>query len=920
MHEAFVIDSLTRNSNKMAPTQQCIIHGGKRLEGRVQIYGAKNSALPVIVAALMTSSPNNGSIHELLNVPDISDVRSLLRLLSAMGCQCSFSPEKKGYLHINSENIHSFSTNFSPPSLLSHNSDEFDMIARKIRGSVLLLGPMLARFGAVRLPLPGGCSIGDRPVDLFLKSLNALGANLSIDYETECIVGSCKRLVGTTFRFETVSVCATEAVVMAAVVAKGQTVIHNAAREPDVVELVRFLKTLGARIEGEGTSTITIKEALTPLRSGKETFAIRGDRIEAGTYLFAAAATGGDVLVDGVIPSDLGEVLKVLEAMGCEVSVAKNSIRLRRFGDMKPVSIRTEPFPGFPTDLQALLSVCCTQAAGTSKIQELIFLGRTGHISQIQKLGGSINISKIDEDLESSRYLNETGDATTIKIEGPSLLRGKTVGSTDLRCAASLVVAGLVAKGETMVQDLHFLDRGYANIVEKLRLLGADIRRATVLPSGMRVLCDEPLSDRTTLRVGGNAKFFLSVKDRSELATGLAWAQEQDLNIFVLGGGSNVVVDDAGFNGLVIEMIDSSLKVLEESETDVLIEVGAGHNWDQFVSAAVNMGLSGVEYLSGIPGTVGASPIQNIGAYGQEVAQIIEAVNVMDRKDRTIKTLTKEECMFAYRSSNFKTIWLHRYVIVSVKFRLERQQSIDHFGQGEYSRKQVLWRLRDKGEGFSLPTIRNAVLEIRGEKSMILCEDDPNSRSVGSFFMNPILLETEYLKVCESLSNLGIDGTTMPAKIVHQTNDTSCSNGVDEPHVQISAAWLIEKAGFNRGYEDEQFPGVALSSRHCLALITKESAGASATSLVGFADFIRARVEKLFGVFLKMEPTVLRSDMTVVSGEDICSLREGGKVENGESDLDDTKSTSLSKSSSISSISLSGAGGEVSSSHYLVFA
>mmetsp|Transcript_24278 Transcript_24278/g.41436 ORF Transcript_24278/g.41436 Transcript_24278/m.41436 type:complete len:909 (+) Transcript_24278:315-3041(+) len=901
----------------MAPTEQCIIHGGKRLEGRVQIYGAKNSALPVIVAALMTSSPNNGSIHELLNVPDISDVRSLLRLLSAMGCQCSFSPEKKGYLHINSEHIHSFSTNFSPPSLLSHNSDEFDMIARKIRGSVLLLGPMLARFGAVRLPLPGGCSIGDRPVDLFLKSLNALGANLSIDYETECIVGSCKQLVGTTFRFETVSVCGTEAVVMAAVVAKGQTVIHNAAREPDVVELVRFLKTLGARIEGEGTSTITIKEALTPLRSGKETFAIRGDRIEAGTYLFAAAATGGDVVVDGVIPSDLGEVLKVLEAMGCEISVAKNSIRLRRFGDMKPVSIRTEPFPGFPTDLQALLSVCCTQAAGTSKIQELIFLGRTGHISQIQKLGGSINISKIDKDLESSK-----GDATTIKIEGPSLLRGKTVGSTDLRCAASLVVAGLVAKGETMVQDLHFLDRGYANIVEKFRLLGADIRRATILPSGMRVLCDEPLSDRTTLRVGGNAKFFLSVNDRSELATGLAWAQEQDLNIFVLGDGSNVVVDDAGFNGLVIEMTDSSLKVLEESETDVLIEVGAGHNWDQFVSAAVNMGLSGVEYLSGIPGTVGASPIQNIGAYGQEVAQIIEAVNVMDRKDRTIKTLTKEECMFAYRSSNFKTIWLHRFVIVSVEFRLERQQSIDHFGQGKYSRKQVLWRLRDKGEGFSLTTIRNAVLEIRGEKSMILCEDDPNSRSVGSFFMNPILLETVYLKVCESLSNLGIDGTNMPAKIVHQTNDTSCSNGDDEPHVQISAAWLIEKAGFYRGCEDEQFPGVALSSRHCLALITKESAGASATSLVGFADFIRARVEKLFGVFLKMEPTVLRSDITVVSGEDSCSLREGGniggKVESGESDLDDTKSTSLSKSSSISSISLSG-GGEVSSSHYLVF-
>ncbi|KAK1734601.1 UDP-N-acetylglucosamine 1-carboxyvinyltransferase/UDP-N-acetylenolpyruvoylglucosamine reductase [Skeletonema marinoi] len=811
----------------MTPTEQCIIHGGTRLEGRVQIYGAKNSALPVIVAALMTSSPNNGSIHELQNVPDISDVRSLLRLLSAMGCH--------------------------PPSLLSHNSDEFDMIARKIRGSVLLLGPMLARFGAVRLPLPGGCSIGDRPVDLFLKSLNALGANLSIDYETECIVGSCKQLVGTTFRFETY---------------------------------------LGGRIEGEGTSTITIKEALTPLRSGKETFAIRGDRIEAGTYLFAAAATGGDVVVDGVIPSDLGEVLKVLEAMGCEMSVAKIPYVYVVLlpGPQDPRIDLSWPHRAYFTDPEA------------RRIHQYI---------------------KIDKDLEPSRYLSEKGDATTIEIEGPSLLRGKTVGSTDLRCAASLVVAGLVAKGETMVQDLHFLDRGYANIVEKFRLLGADIRRATILPSGMRVLCDEPLSDRTTLRVGGNAKFFLSVNDRSELATGLAWAQEQDLNIFVLGGGSNVVVDDAGFNGLVIEMTDSSLKVLEESDNDVLIEVGAGHNWDQFVSAAVNMGLSGVEYLSGIPGTVGASPIQNIGAYGQEVAQIIEGVNVMDRKDRTIKTLTKEECMFAYRSSNFKTIWLHRYVIVSVECRLERQQSIDDFGQGEYSRKQVLRRLRDKGEGFSLTTIRNAALEIRGEKSMILCEDDPNSRSVGSFFMNPILLETVYLKVCESLSNLGIDGTNMPAKIVHQTNDTSCSNGVDEPHVQISAAWLIEKAGFYRGYEDEQFPGVALSSRHCLALITKESAGASATSLVGFADFIRARVEKLFGVFLKMEPTVLRSDITVVSGEDSCSLREGGniggKVESGESDLDDTKSTSLSKSSSISSISLSGAGGEVSSSHYLVF-
>eukprot|EP00580_Thalassiosira_gravida_P015129 CAMPEP_0201668432 /NCGR_PEP_ID=MMETSP0494-20130426/19425_1 /ASSEMBLY_ACC=CAM_ASM_000839 /TAXON_ID=420259 /ORGANISM="Thalassiosira gravida, Strain GMp14c1" /LENGTH=882 /DNA_ID=CAMNT_0048148805 /DNA_START=272 /DNA_END=2920 /DNA_ORIENTATION=+ len=851
-------DDNSPKETESSPQEQCIIRGGRTLQGRIQIYGAKNSALPVIIAALMTPS-DSGDIHELHNVPDITDVRALLQLLSAMGCQCSVSPEN-GRVRIDSQYLHSFSSQSNPSHACSDSDtslrEEFDMIAQKIRASVLLLGPMLARFGEVRLPLPGGCAIGARPIDLFLKSLNALGANLIVDEETGCIIGSCKELVGTIFRFERVSVCATEALVMAAVAAKGQTVIHNAAREPDVVELVRFLKTLGARIEGEGSSTITINETLTPLRSANKAFSIRGDRIEAGTFLFAAAATGGDLLVDGIIPNDLGEVLKVLEAMGCEIGTTENSIHLRRVNGLKPVSLRTEPFPGFPTDLQPLLSVCCTQAAGISKIQELIYPSRTGHVSQILKLGGSIELSKVvSKEFQSTRDFNETGGSTMIQIEGPTQLEGTTVGSTDLRCAASLVVAGLVSQGETKVQDLNFLDRGYDNICEKFQLLGADIRRAVVFPSGLHILCDEPLSHRITLRVGGKARYFLSAS-RTELARGLAWAQGKNLNVFVLGAGSNVVVEDAGFDGMVIQMKDSRIALLEESESDVLLEVGAGHNWDQLVSIAVESGLSGIECLSGIPGTVGASPVQNIGAYGQEVGQSIEAVHVVDRENHRMYRFTKEECAFAYRTSNFKTIWADMFVIVSVEFRLSKKQHL--LQGGETSSERVMQRLQTKGEEMTASAIRNTVLELRGEKSMIICDDDPNSQSAGSFFINPIIHEAVYKRVCEKLLVLGIDDSSMPARILPPSNG---GGGGGETRVQIPAAWLIENAGFRRGYEHGQFPGVALSSRHCLALITKKSAGSTTTSLLGLADFIHCRVEKLFGVFLHMEPVVLGSSL-----------------------------------------------------------
>eukprot|EP00957_Ditylum_brightwellii_P131649 10040067-Ditylum_brightwellii.AAC.1 len=263
-----------------------------------------------------------------------------------------------------------------------------------------------------------------------------------------------------------------------------------------------------------------------------------------------------------------------------------------------------------------------------------------------------------------------------------------------------------------------------------------------------------------------------------------------------------------------------------------------------------------------------------------------------------MKTFTKEDCMFVYRSSNFKTIWRNRFVIVSVEFQLARKQPSNHLAREQSSNERVLERLQAKGEEITLSTIRNAVLEIRGEKSMILCDGDPNSRSAGSFFMNPILQENVYKSVYENIRILGIDGSSMPAKIVHQDDD--------EGRIQISAAWLIERAGFCRGYEHGQFPGVALSSRHCLALVTKDSEGASATSLVGLADFIRTRVKKVFGVFLNIEPTVLGSDQYSLSEDDddppkakiIQTLSQ-------ESDLDDTGSSSaFSESSSISSTSV----------------
>jgi len=415
--------------------QKIVIRGGARLKGEVRVSGAKNAALPILSSSLLAQGK---SIYR--NVPALGDVRTMGRLLGKLGAEIGDKPA--GTMVVDATKI----TELEAP---------YELV-KTMRASVLVLGPLCARYGRARVSLPGGFAIGARPIDQHLKGLAAMGARIELEHGY--VSARAKRLRGATIVFDLVTVTGTENLMMAAALAKGRTTLENAAREPEVEELARVLNKMGARIHGAGTPLITIEgvDELQPVEHS-----IIPDRIEAGTLLVAAAITRGDVLVRDCLPEHLDAVLAKLRASGVEVTADGDGIRVRSKGELKPADISTQPFPGFPTDMQAQFMVLMTRARGQSVLSETIFENRYMHVPELQRMGADIVV-----------------EGRTAIVRGPTKLTGATVMATDLRASASLVLAGLIAEGTTEILRIYHLDRGYDRLDKKLRALGADVRRA----------------------------------------------------------------------------------------------------------------------------------------------------------------------------------------------------------------------------------------------------------------------------------------------------------------------------------------------------------------------------------------------------------------------------------------------------------
>ncbi len=414
--------------------QKLKINGGRRLVGEVRASGAKNAALPIIAAGLLTT--DEVILH---NVPDLADVRTMGRLLEGMGVVC--------------ERLDASTVRISAACV---NSTEAPYeLVKTMRASVLTLGPLVARFGSARVSLPGGCSIGARPVDQHIKALKSMGAAVEIDHGY--MNAKSKRLTGCRIVTDMVTVTGTENIMMAAVLAQGETIIENAAREPEVVDLARCLTAMGARIKGAGTARIVI-EGVERLHGCEHT--VIADRIETGTFLCAALATEGDILVTHADPSSLEAVVGKLREAGGEIDTGSDWIRARISHRPRAVDVRTVPHPGFPTDMQAQFMALDAVGDGVGRIVETIFENRFMHVPELQRMGADIRV-----------------DGHTAVVRGVESLEGASVMATDLRASASLVIAGLAAQGETIIDRIYHLDRGYEHIEDKLSLLGADIER-----------------------------------------------------------------------------------------------------------------------------------------------------------------------------------------------------------------------------------------------------------------------------------------------------------------------------------------------------------------------------------------------------------------------------------------------------------
>ena len=417
--------------------EKIIVQGGTRLKGRVKVHGAKNAVLPLIAASILAS---RGDI-KITDVPLLEDVKTITQLLKRLGIQADLGDDQ---IVINAEKVESTEA-------------PYDLV-RKMRASVLVMGPLLARKKHARIPLPGGCAIGSRPIDLHLKGLEAMGAQFDIGqgYIEGKIDG---RLHGATIYLDFPSVGATQNIMMAATLAEGRTVIENAACEPEIVDLANFLNAMGAKIRGAGTDEIRI-DGVDILRGTEYT--VIPDRIEAGTYMVAAAITRGEVFVEGAISDHLVPLIAKMREMGVHVLDGENGIHVRADGELKPVDVKTLPYPGFPTDMQSQMMALLLTANGNSMLTETVFENRFMHVEEFKRMGAHIKI-----------------DRRTAMIEGGKPLSGAQVKATDLRAGAALILAGLAAEGVTEVTELHHVDRGYVDIVKKLRGLGARIERVS---------------------------------------------------------------------------------------------------------------------------------------------------------------------------------------------------------------------------------------------------------------------------------------------------------------------------------------------------------------------------------------------------------------------------------------------------------
>ncbi len=412
-----------------------IIRGGNRLSGRVEVSGAKNAALPLMAATLLTPG-----VHTLRNMPLLSDTRTMARVLETLGAKVAFHGHT---CVIDTANVSSVEA-------------PYDLV-RTMRASVYVLGPLLARLGAARVSLPGGCAWGPRPINLHLEGLNAMNANLEIEHGY--VVGRDVRLKGADFHFGVVSVGATAQLMMAAVLAEGVTTLDNVAIEPDLTALAEVLVQCGAEIEGVGSRRLTIRgvKNLWPIET-----AVIPDRIEAATFLAAAAITGGSLSVESCEPAHLGAVAHVLEQAGCEVLPGERTVAVRGPARPAPLNVVTEPFPGFPTDMQAQVMALCTVATGTSTITDSIYVDRFSHVPELMRLGADVHMQ---------------GNVAIVK--GVDQLSGAPVMATDIRASAGLVLAALVAEGETRISRIYHLDRGYEQIEQKLSAVGADVLRVS---------------------------------------------------------------------------------------------------------------------------------------------------------------------------------------------------------------------------------------------------------------------------------------------------------------------------------------------------------------------------------------------------------------------------------------------------------
>ena len=415
--------------------EKLLIKGGKSLSGQIDCSGAKNAALPVIAASILSSDDIT-----LKNLPYLQDITTMFELIGSMGADISL--DEKMNFKLNTSNLSNLEARYE--------------LVKTMRASILVLGSMVAKYGYAKIALPGGCAIGSRPVNYHLKALEKLGAEISLN--NGYIEAKAKKLTGANIEFEGVTVTGTENLMMAASLAEGLTTLTNVAKEPEISDLADFLNSMGAKISGAGTDEIRIEgvEELTGT-----TFKIPADRIEAGTYLVAAAVTNGKITIKKIDPRRMGSIIETLQKAGAEVNLNEDSISLDMTKDaIKPVDIVTAPFPGFPTDMQAQFTVLNCIGPGESSVTETIFENRFMHVQELNRMGTDITIN-----------------GTTALINGVDSISGAQVMATDLRASASLILAGLIAKGETIVDRIYHIDRGYERIEEKLSNLGAEIIR-----------------------------------------------------------------------------------------------------------------------------------------------------------------------------------------------------------------------------------------------------------------------------------------------------------------------------------------------------------------------------------------------------------------------------------------------------------